>query len=237
MKNLVGKINSIQSLGTVDGPGIRFVVFTQGCPLRCKCCHNPDTWAFDGGTEYTPTALLEKAVRYREYFGKDGGVTLSGGEPLMQVEFATEFFKICKENGLNTCLDTSGCVAPETVAELLEYTDRVLLDIKYTVPKLYLENVGSKLETTLDFLGYLDKKGIPTTIRQVIIPTVNDNEQNILSLNNIVRTHACVNKVELLPFKKLCQVKYDNLGIAFPFSDIPEPTPDKIKQLEKLLNI
>ena len=233
---VIGKIHSLQSLGTLDGPGVRFVAFMQGCPLRCKCCHNPDTWAFNGGKAFTPNGLLDRALRFREYFGKDGGVTLSGGEPLMQAEFVKEYFKLCKENGLNTCLDTSGCVPPEKVKGALEYTDRVLLDVKYTDDTLYRENVGCSLKTVIAFLDYLDKQGIPTTVRQVIIPTVNDTKQNILALNDITRARRCVDKVELLPFKKICQVKYDSMGIKFPFSNIREPTPDKIKELENLLN-
>lgn len=230
-----GKIHSIQSLGTLDGPGVRFVAFMQGCPLRCKCCHNPDTWSFDGGTEHTAESLVNRALRFREYFGKDGGVTVSGGEPLMQAEFVERFFKLCKENGLNTCLDTSGCIAPEKVSGLLSYTDRVLLDIKYTDDALYKQNVGCSLQTVIGFLDYLDKKNIPTTVRQVIIPTVNDTVENINALKLIIRARKCVDKVELLPFKKICQVKYDDLGIPFPFSNIPEPTLERISELEKLI--
>ena len=137
-----GRIHSFQSLGTVDGPGVRFVAFLQGCPLRCKCCHNPDTWEFGNGTEYTAEEIVKRALRYKEYYGETGGITLSGGEPLMQPLFAAEIFRLSKESGLNTCPDTSGCILNDAVKDLLQYTDRVLLDIKYTNDADYRENVG-----------------------------------------------------------------------------------------------
>jgi pyruvate formate lyase activating enzyme len=234
-KSLTAKVHSLQSLGTLDGPGVRYVVFLQGCPLRCKCCHNPDTWVADGGTAYTSQQLLEKALRFKEYFGKDGGVTLSGGEPLLQSEFATEFFRLCHENDVNTCLDTSGCIIDEFTENLLNETDRVLLDIKYTSDLLYKENVGCSIEKPLAFLDLLEKKNIPTTIRQVIIPTLNDSKEQVLQLKKIASLHKNVDKIELLPFKKICQIKYDNLKMDFPFKDIPTPTKEKMAELENLL--
>ncbi|MEE1043541.1 MAG: pyruvate formate-lyase-activating protein, partial [Clostridia bacterium] len=204
-----GKINSIQTLGTLDGPGVRFVVFTQGCNLRCGCCHNPDTWNVAGGTEYTPNELADKAERYRTYFGKDGGVTVSGGEPLLQAEFVKELFLECHNRNINTCLDTSGSILNDAVKELLAHTDRVLLDIKYMSDELYAKYVGCSIKTPLEFLEYLNENNIAVTLRQVIIPTLNDNEENILSLKNIADTHKCVDKTELLAFRKICQVKYD----------------------------
>ena len=235
-KKTLGRIHSIQSMGTLDGPGVRFVIFTQGCPLRCKCCHNPDTWDYDGGKEYTPEELVKKALRYREYFGNDGGVTASGGEPLMQSEFVSEFFELCHNEGINTCLDTSGCLLNDSVKKLLSYTDRVLLDVKYTTDEDYRENVGCGLEAVLNFLSYLEEKHIPTTLRQVIIPTVNDDKEQVSALKKIAKAHKNVDKVELLPFKKICQVKYDSLGIPFPFSDLPTPEKDKMKELENIIN-
>ncbi len=234
-EKVLGKIHSIQSLGTLDGPGVRFVIFTQGCPLRCKCCHNPDTWAFDGGESYSPEQLIEKAERFREYFGADGGVTLSGGEPLAQAEFSKELFRLAKEKGINTCLDTSGCLLNGVVKEVLEFTDRVLLDIKYTTDAQYLENVGCGMDKPLEFLDYLSKKGIKTTIRQVIIPTKNDDEKSVLALKEIARARSNVDKIELLPFRKICAVKYKNLKIDFPFKDVLEPTKERMRELEKLL--
>ena len=232
----LGRVHSIQSMGTLDGPGVRFVVFIQGCPLRCGCCHNPDTWDLDGGKEYSADELITRALRFREYFGEDGGITVSGGEPLLQTEFVKELFTLTHENGLNTCLDTSGCILNDKVRDLLTVCDRVLLDIKYTTDALYRENVGCSINTPLEFLDYLDQKGISTTLRQVIIPTKNDGDDNILALKSIARAHKVVDKVELLPFRKLCQIKYDNMGIKFPFSDIPEPTRELMARLEKILN-
>ncbi len=232
---VLGRVHSVQSMGTLDGPGVRYVVFLQGCNLRCKCCHNPDTWDMTGGAEFSADEIVEKAVRFREYFGEKGGITLSGGEPLLQAEFCAEVFKKCHEKGINTCLDTSGSVMNDKVKALIDVTDRVLLDIKYTDGDSYGENVGCGIEKPLEFLDYLNRKGVPTTIRQVIIPTKNDDAENIARLKKIVENCAVVDKVELLPFKKICQVKYDNLGILFPFGDIPEPTPDQMAQLNNMI--
>ena len=232
---MIGRVHSIQSLGTVDGPGIRFVVFMQGCNLRCKCCHNPDTWSGVGGTEYSPEEIVEKAMRYKSYFGKNGGVTVSGGEPLLQADFVREVFELCHKNGINTCLDTSGSIINDSALSLLEVTDRVLLDIKYTTEEDYRENVGCGIDPVLEFLSILDKKGIPVWIRQVIIPTVNDAEENISALKKIVSAHKCIEKVELLPFRKICQTKYELLGIEFPFGKMDEPSFEKMQQLNDLL--
>ncbi len=217
-----GRIHSFQSLGTVDGPGVRFVVFFQGCPLRCSCCHNPDTWDYNGGKVITAKEIVSKAERFKEYFGEDGGITLSGGEPLVQADFAKEIFFLCKERGINTCLDTSGCLLNDSAQKLLELTDRVLLDIKYTNNEDYIKYVGCSIDKPLEFLEYLNFKKIQTTLRQVVIPTINDMEENFLKLKEIEKKYSCIDKTELLPFRKICQVKYDELNIKFPFEHIPE---------------
>ncbi len=232
---MMGRIHSIQSLGTVDGPGVRFVAFLQGCHLRCGCCHNPDTWAMTGGEEYTPQALVEKALRCRPYFGTEGGITLSGGEPLLQADFVREVFALCHTAGIHTCLDTSGSILTPAVKAALAVTDRVLLDVKYTDDARYTSHVGCSLASPLAFLDYLDEQGIATTLRQVIIPTLNDTEENVRALRAIADTHPCVDKVELLPFRKICQVKYDQMGLTFPFGDLPEPTADSMRKLQELL--
>ncbi len=232
-----GQVHSIQSLGTVDGPGLRFVVFLQGCNLRCKCCHNPDTWAMHSDKQFTPQEIVEKALHYREYFGEKGGITLSGGEPLLQADFAYEIFRLCHEKNINTCLDTSGSVLNDNVKKLLAETDRVLLDVKYTDDDLYKKNVGCSFSKPMEFLSYLDAQNIPTTVRQVIIPTLNDNKENIGKLNEIVKAHKCVDKVELLPFKKICQTKYDSMKIEFPFAHIETPTKEIMDKLNNLLII
>ena len=234
-KNVKGRVHSFQSMGTVDGPGVRFVVFLQGCNLRCKCCHNPDTWSFSDGKEYSPEEIVKKAVRYREYFGDTGGITLSGGEPVCQAEFACEVFRLSHEAGINTCLDTSGSVLNDSVKRLLSETDRVLLDVKYTNDSDYKENVGCGYAPVLEFLSYLNEKNIPTTLRQVIIPSLNDNGENILELKRIADAHPCVDKIELLPFRKICTVKYETMGVDFPLSHIPEPSNTKMEILRKIL--
>lgn len=230
-----GIIHSIQSLGTVDGPGVRFVAFLKGCNLRCSCCHNPDTWEKSGGELYTPSELVDKAKRFKEYFGEKGGITLSGGEPLLQAEFAREVFSLCHKEGINTCLDTSGSILNDDVKALLKETDRVLLDIKYTTEELYKAYVNGSLSATLEFLSCLNEQKIPTTLRQVIITGINDNEENILALKKIRDAHSCVDKVELLPFRKICQSKYDNMGIKFPFEHISEPSFETMQKLNNLL--
>lgn len=236
MSQLKGKINSIQTLGTLDGPGVRFVVFLQGCNLRCGCCHNPETWADGEKIMLTAEELVNRAENYKSYFGKEGGITLSGGEPLLQAEFVTEVFSLCKEKGINTCLDTSGSLLNPKINKLLELCDTVLLDIKYTTDEDYKNFVGCSINAPLRFLELLNKKNIPTIIRQVIIPTVNDNEQNIQRLNEIVKNHPNIIKVELLPFKKLCTSKYEQLGLEFRFGNLPTPTREEMEYLNSRLN-
>lgn len=231
-----GYINSVQSFGAVDGPGVRYVIFMQGCPLRCSCCHNPDTWEFSKEQEVSAEEMLTKILRFRDYFGSDGGVTVSGGEALMQCEFVRDLFTLCKKENIHTCLDTSGCILDEKAKKLLSVTDLVLLDIKYTNENDYKEYVGCSLSDVLNFYDYLEENNIPTWVRQVIIPTKNDTEENISKLLEITDNHKnCTKKIELLPFRKLCQPKYDNLKIDFPFGDIPEASPEKVKALQEII--
>lgn len=229
------KVHSIQSLGTLDGPGVRFIAFLQGCPLRCKCCHNPDTWSMDGGELISPKELFSKTLRYKEYFGSKGGITISGGEPLLQAKELRGLFLLCKEHGINTCLDTSGCILNDDVLELLEVTDRVLLDIKYTNDQDYVANVGCHMEPVLRFLQALQDRGIATTLRQVIIPSLNDTEENVKRLKEIANTYSVVDKVELLAFHKMCQSKYDKMNVEFPLKDIPETSFEDLDKLKAIL--
>ena len=231
----IGYVHSLQSLGTVDGPGVRFVVFLQGCHLRCKCCHNPDTWSRDGGTAYTPQEIVEKVLRCRAYFGEHGGITVSGGEPLLQAEFCRDVFALCHTHGIHTCLDTSGSIFNNEIREVLAYTDRVLLDWKYTDDTAYRENVGCGIAGVERFLDYLNEQRIAVTLRQVIIPTLNDTDENIQRLRAVASAHACVDTVELLPFRKLCQTKYDMLHLPFPLAHLPEPSAERMQQLNALL--
>lgn len=231
-----GRIHSFQSLGTVDGPGVRFVAFLQGCHLRCACCHNPDTWAMREGAEYEAAEVVRRALRCRSYFGAEGGITLSGGEPLLQAAFAREVFEKCHEAGIHTCLDTSGDVWNAQVQALLQHTDRVLLDVKYTRDEDYRRYVGCGMEPVLFFLKQLEERRIPTTIRQVIIPTLNDQEASLLALRQIARSHACVDGVELLPFRKICTTKYEAMKLDFPLAHVPEPSQEEMARLRTLLN-
>ena len=234
MDELKGQIHSFQSLGTLDGPGVRFVVFMQGCHLRCGCCHNPDTWEMSDGKAYTVEEIVSRVVRYREYYKDNGGITVSGGEPLLQSRFVFELFSECLRQGINTCLDTSGSVWNEDVKHVLSVTNRVLLDIKYTTNELYETYVGCTMEKPLQFLRYLEEQKIPVTLRQVIIPTLNDNEENMRALRAIKEQHTCIDRVELLPFRKICQVKYDKMNMDFAFKDIPEANAEEVRKLELL---
>lgn len=236
MSEVLGRIHSFESMGTVDGPGVRFVVFMQGCNLRCKCCHNPDTWDFSVGDLYTAHDVVSKVIRYKEYFSDRGGITLSGGEPILQAEFARQVFALCHKNGINTCLDTSGSFINEDVISLLEVTDRVLLDIKYVDEESYAENVGCSLENVLLFLACLNQRNIKTTLRYVVIPTINDDEQNIQKLYDIAKAHPCVDSIELLPFRKICMTKYQQMGIEFPFANIEAAKQDDIDRLKQHLS-
>ena len=229
----MGKIHSFQSLGTVDGPGVRSVIFMQGCPLRCICCHNPDTWDFDGGNEQSVEYLVDRVLRYKAYYGSDGGVTVSGGEPLMQSEFLTELFKKLKNYGVHTALDTSGCVLNESVEKLLKYTDLVLLDFKYTNASDYLKYTKMEMSRAQEFLNYLEEIKKPTWLRYVVIPGINDTDEALEKLFELKKQFSCVEKIELLPFRKLCLEKYDELGIEFPLRDTPEAKREFIDEIYK----
>ncbi|MBO5857987.1 MAG: pyruvate formate lyase-activating protein [Clostridia bacterium] len=232
---VTGRIHSFQSLGTADGPGVRAVVFMQGCPLRCACCHNPDTWDFNGGTVVTADEIFAKIKRLKNYFGTDGGVTVSGGEPLMQPEFIKELFTLCKTDGITTAIDTSGCVLNDKIKEVLNLTDTVLLDYKYITDELYKTKVGTEKSKVDEFLSYLNSQNIDTWIRQVIIKDLNNNEFSVKVLKELKQKYPCIKKTELLPFKKLCIEKYEKLGIPFPLAETPETSKAEIEKLEKFL--
>ena len=232
---VTGRIHSFQSLGTADGPGVRAVVFMQGCPLRCACCHNPDTWDFNGGTDVTPDEIFRKIKRLKNYFGADGGVTVSGGEPLMQPEFIKELFTLCKTDGITTAIDTSGCVLNDKIKEVLNLTDTVLLDYKYITDELYKTKVGTEKSKVDEFLSYLNSRNIDTWLRQVIIKDLNNNENSVKVLKELKQKYPCIKKTELLPFKKLCIEKYEKLGIPFPLAETPETSKAEIEELEKYL--
>lgn len=247
-----GRIHSFQSLGAVDGPGLRFVVFLQGCPMRCMYCHNPDTWLADGGTEYTVGEVVKKVLRYRTYFGKEGGVTVSGGEALLQAKFVTELFRALKKEGIHTCLDTSGVlrsgsgddlkngdstIVEQTLSSLLSVTDLVICDIKFTTEKDYLAHAGGSLSSVLSFLSLTQTAGVSLWVRHVVVPGFTDSEEEVRAMVNLARQYNNLKRIELLPFRKLCVTKYEQLGIPFRCADIPECDEATISRLQKLCEL
>ena len=231
---MIGRIHSFQSLGTVDGPGVRTVVFMQGCPLRCICCHNPDTWDFTGGTQTTAEELVNRILRYRNYFGEQGGVTVSGGEPLCQTEFVTALFRRLRELGISTALDTAGYRLDESVKALLDVTDLVLLDYKYTDPQDYLRYTQCEMARVDTFLNYLQQTKKRTWLRHVLIPGYNDSVESLLRLRCVRDRYSCIERVELLPFRKLCLEKYRQMEIPFPLEETPEMSVERLEELRGL---
>lgn len=228
-----GYIHSLQSLGTVDGPGVRAVVFSEGCPLRCAYCHNPDTWECHEKDLAEHTELAKRIERLYPFI-KDGGVTFSGGEPCLQAEFFAALACELKKSGLHIALDTCGEIYNEDVQRLLEVVDLVLLDVKMTTEKDYLRYTGGSLKKTLDFLGVLEKMGKEVWIRHVVVPGINDTEQDVLALKEILKPYSCIKKIELLPFKNLCKEKYKMLGLDFPLEDTPPMSAVRTSELMKI---
>lgn len=272
-----GVINSFQSMGAVDGPGLRYVVFMQGCPLRCVYCHNPDTWSRGAGKnsaagsaepsgsageeesdirEYCVGEVYEKILRFRPYFeaggeaGRSdpitvpGGVTVSGGEPLLQWEFVSELSRRLKGSGIHTALDTSGISGDsgrsEGAREILKYTDLVLCDLKFPSEGEYLRYCGGSLEEVLSFLKLTEELKVPLWIRHVVVPGLTDGKESISRIVRLARPFSNLEKIELLPFRKLCAAKYDAMNIPFPLTDRPECTHTMVERLyqeiEKLQN-
>ena len=238
---MTGRIHSFESFGTVDGPGIRFVVFLQGCPLRCQYCHNPDTWGA-GGTEYSVEDVVQRAIRYRNYFGDKGGVTVTGGEPLLQIDFVTELFTALKAKGINTCIDTSGITFRqdnEAVVEkhkkLLTVTDLVLLDIKHIDDEACKKLTGQSNENTLAFARFLSDNNVKMWIRQVLVPGLTDNDEDLRKTRAFIDTLKTVEKVEVLPYHTMGTVKYEKLGIEYPLKDVTAPTKDRVMNAKRIL--
>lgn len=231
---MIGRIHSVQTMGAVDGPGLRGVVFMQGCPLRCAYCHNPDTWDFAGGQEISADELCRRLLRYRTYY-KNGGVTVSGGEPLMQSEFVAELFHLLREAGVHTALDTSGFAPSDAAGRVLEHTDLVLCDIKFTTDELYRAHTGQSIGPTLSFLSEVERRGIPFWVRHVVVPGLTDSEEEVRAVRDLAARYKGFEHLELLPFRKLCLSKYEALRRPFPLAAVPECPARRIEALYRSL--
>ncbi len=232
------KVHSIESFGTVDGPGIRFVLFLQGCHLECKYCHNRDTWDINSGEYKSLDNIFDKIMRYKNYIYPNGGVTVTGGEPLLQVKFLIELFTKLKEQNIHTCIDTSGMVGlTEDVKKLLSLTDLVLLDIKHIDDEKCKNLVGKSNKLELNFARYLSENNIPMWIRQVLISNYTDDEQDLLKLKAFIDSLKTVQKVELLPYHDMGKYKWKNLGLSYALENVRPCTEEDIKKAKKILGI
>ena len=232
------KVHSIETLGTVDGPGIRFVLFLQGCNLQCKYCHNRDTWNINGGSYKSLDEIYDKIMRYKNYILPNGGVTVTGGEPLLQVHFLISLFQRLKASGIHTCIDTSGMVAiNQEIKELLSLTDLVLLDIKHINNEKCKELVGVGNTLELKFARYLSDNNIPMWIRQVIIPGFTDAEEDLLKLKDFIDSLKTVKKVELLPYHNMGKYKWKQVGASYSLENVAPATSDDIEKAKKILQI
>ncbi len=226
---IIGRIHSIESFGTVDGPGIRFVVFTQGCPLRCLYCHNRDTWDEKGGKEVTVDEIIEELKGYIEFIKlSGGGITVTGGEPTLQTEFVTELFRRSRELGIHTTLDTSGFVDINTVNELLKYTDLVLLDIKQAIPEKHKKLTGVGTEKIQAFAKYLSFKNIPVWIRYVLVPGYTDGDDDLRAASEFIRELKNVERIDVLPYHKMGEYKWEELGGRCALKEVPVPSLEKV---------
>lgn len=240
-KNL-GRVHSIESFGSVDGPGVRFIVFLKGCHMRCQFCHNPDTWDINGGEIKTADELLSQALRYKSYWKKGGGITVSGGEPLLQIDFLIEFFTKAKAKGIHVTLDTSG--NPFTreepffskFNELMKVTDLVMLDIKQINEAEHKVLTGWSNSNILDMARYLSEINKPVWIRHVLVPGGSDNDEQLIKLDKFIKTLKNIDRVEVLPYHSLGAFKWEELGIDYPLKDILPPTKDRIDNANKLLH-
>ncbi len=244
MVSCKGIVHSLETFGSVDGPGVRFVVFLQGCNMRCKYCHNPETWTCDGGEEWSADALFERVYKYRNYWGKNmekGGVTVSGGEPLLQIDFVIEFFKLLKAKGVHTTIDTSG--QPFTMDtdwlskfdELLKYTDLVMLDLKEIDEEKHKKLTGYTNENILQMAKYISDKGVAMWIRHVLVPGVTDDEAGLEEMARFISGLETVEKIENLPYHTLGLFKWEKLNIKYPLEGICSPTPEEVAKADKIL--
>lgn len=235
---MIGHIHSTESFGTVDGPGVRFVVFFQGCPLRCKYCHNPDTWEFGKGTERTAEELMKEYDSYKEFL-KSGGITATGGEPLAQPEFLAELFALAKSKGVHTCLDTSaGVYSPEhheAIDKALQYTDLVMLDIKHIDSAEHKKLTGMGNEHILAFAEHLRDLGIPVWIRHVVVPGITDQHDELFALGEFLSTLSNLKALDVLPYHDMAKPKYENLGMEYPLGDTPPLSKEEAVKAREII--
>ena len=234
---MTGKIHSFETFGAADGPGVRFIVFLHGCPFRCVYCHNPDTWA-GAATEISAEEVLAKAIRYRDYWGEDGGITLSGGEPMLQAEFSAEILERARALGVNTCLDTAaGSFRRDDrhTRRLLDAADTVLLDLKAFDPELHRKVTGADNANVIDCARYLAEIGKPVWIRRVIAPGLTDDEDDLHRSGEFIRSLGNVEKVEVLPYHDMGAAKWRALGLDYPLAGTPSPDADAIARAQRLL--
>lgn len=239
-----GRIHSFESMGAVDGPGLRFVVFLQGCVLRCKYCHNPDSWDMTKGQNMSVMTCVNEILKYKNYFSNNGGVTVSGGEPLCQIDFVIELFKELKKHNIHTCLDTSGVLFDKSNSvimkkfdELISLTDLVLLDIKHIDNAEHIELTGKPNENVLNFANYLSINNKPMWIRYVLVPNINTDEATLKRTKNFIGTLKTVEKVEVLPYHTMGIEKYRKLNIPYRLENTPPPTKEQIKLAESILHV
>ena len=232
------KVHSVESFGTVDGPGIRFVLFLQGCHLQCKYCHNIDTWNMNGGEYKSLDDIFEKIMKYKNYIYPNGGVTVTGGEPLLQVKFLIELFEKLKKENIHTCIDTSGMVAlTPDIKKLLSLTDLVLLDIKHINSEKCKNLVGFGNEKELAFARYLSENNIHMWIRQVLVPGYTDDKQDLLQLKDFISSLNTVDKIEVLPYHDMGRYKWEKLGLKYELDGVRVANDDDIKRAKKILGI
>ncbi len=233
-KNNIGYIHSIETAGLLDGPGIRYVVFMQGCSLRCSFCHNPDTWASKSNITLTPEELINKIKNYKAYFGKNGGVTFSGGEPLYQSQFLLQCLKLCKQENIHTAIDTAG-IFNSNVNDILDYTDLIIYDIKDYRSKEYKELTLCSIDKSIEFLNLCIEKNKKLWLRQVMVPTLNDNEEYILGLAQYIKLIPNVDKIEFLPYELFGVHKYKELGLNYRLDGLPAMDKDRCNELYNIL--
>ncbi|MDN5303858.1 MAG: pyruvate formate lyase activating enzyme [Fusobacteriaceae bacterium] len=234
--DIKGRLHSYETCGTVDGPGIRFVVFMQGCPLKCKYCHNPDTWDINKAKyERSVDEVIYEIKKYKNFIHPKGGVTITGGEPLVQIEFVKALLKECKKEGLHTAIDTSGYIFNDKVKELLEYVDLVLLDIKCMDEKEYLDLTSVKLDNTLKFAKYLSEIGKKIWIRHVLVPGITDRDSYLHKLGEFCKNLKTVDLVEILPFHKMGEYKWKELGMEYKLYKIDSPTTERVENAKNIM--